>query len=164
MALNSDASSPHKTAPKVMIESLMRETAKRLNMFPAKHRTSSMHSPSAPPREPKLQCNKHSQHSSGECVQASLSNQMTNATVERTIDEASGGTGRSFQLAQGTLNCLGHHETVPTCKNLNVNAECLTCSNTATGGHGCGSGMTFTDYVSGALTDITGGQERSCLG
>ena len=46
---------PHKTTPKVMIKGLMKQTTKLLNMFPAKHGASSVHSPSALLGEPKLQ-------------------------------------------------------------------------------------------------------------
>ena len=56
---------PHKTIPKVMIEVLMKETIKQLNMFPAKHDVSSLHSPSASLGNPNYNamniCNMHKQ-------------------------------------------------------------------------------------------------------
>ena len=65
-------------------------------MFPAKHGTSSMHSPSALLGELKLECNEHLQHSLGEWTQAGPSSQVTNATLEWTTD------GTHLSLSGGT--------------------------------------------------------------
>ena len=64
----------------------MKETAKRVNVFPASNGISSVHSPSIPLGEPKPNCNEHSQHLLGECIQAGLSNKETNNNVEQTVD------------------------------------------------------------------------------
>ena len=66
----------------------MKETIKRVNMFPATNGVSSVHSPSALLGEPKLNHNKHLQHSLEEHTQAGLSNQETNDNVERMINGA----------------------------------------------------------------------------
>ena len=77
---------PYKSIPGVMIEGLMKETIKRINMFPATNGISSVFSPSVLLGEPKLHYNKHLRYSLGEYIQAGLSNETTNNNVERTID------------------------------------------------------------------------------
>ena len=77
---------PCTITPKVMMEGLMMETIKRLNVLPVQNGTSSTHSPSVLLSKLKLWHNKHSQHSLGECAQVGLSNQTVNVNVEMTID------------------------------------------------------------------------------
>ena len=76
----------YKVIPEVMIEGVMKETFKSINMFPAKNGILSIYSPSVLMGEPKLQYNKHLQYSLGEYIQAGLSNEMTNNNTEQTID------------------------------------------------------------------------------
>ena len=77
---------PYKAIPQVMIRYLAMESARKLNLFPAKGGISAYYSPQTILTHEVLNYNKHCTKPFGMYVQASQENDPTNMNVERMLD------------------------------------------------------------------------------